>query len=79
MAQLAVARAHRRRGVAQQLLAEAYAAARERGVLNAGLSTDTRTGALDLYRRLGMREKFTLHNLELDLSDLDSPPLRPAG
>ena len=79
VAQLAVARAHRRRGVAQQLLAETYAAARERGVPNAGLSTDTRTGALDLYLRLGMREKFTLHNLELDLSDLDSPPLRPAG
>jgi mycothiol synthase len=68
VAQLAVARAHRRRGVAQQLLAETYAAARQRGVPHAGLSTDTRTGALDLYLRLGMRVKFTLHNLELNLS-----------
>jgi mycothiol synthase len=59
---LAVDRAHRRRGVAQQLLADAYAAARERGVSDAGLSTDTRTGALDLYVRLGMRVKFTLDN-----------------
>ena len=76
VAQLAVAPAHRRRGVAQQLLAETYAAARERGVPNAGLSTDTRTGALDLYLRLGMRVKFTLNNWELTL---DSPPPRPAG
>ena len=59
---LAVDKAHRHRGVAQQLLADAYAAARERGVPDAGLSTDTRTGALDLYVRLGMRVKFTLDN-----------------
>ena len=59
---LAVDKAHRRRGVAQQLLADAYAAARERGVPDAGLSTDTRTGALDLYLGLGMRVKFTLDN-----------------
>ena len=68
VAQLAVDRAHRHRGVAQQLLAETYAAARERGVPNAGLSTDTRTGALDLYLRLGMRVKYSLNNWELDLS-----------
>ena len=79
VAQLAVDRAHRHRGVAQQLLAETYAAARDRGVPNAGLSTDTRTGALDLYQRLGMRVKFTLNNFELDLSNADSPPRRPAG
>ncbi len=64
---LAVDQAHRRRGVAQQLLADAYAAARARGVPNAGLSTDTRTGALDLYLRLGMRVKFTLDNWQLPL------------
>lgn len=68
VAQLAVARAHRRRGVAQQLLADAYAAARERGLPHAGLSTDTRTGALDLYRRLGMRVLFTLNNYHLRFS-----------
>ncbi len=59
---LAVDHAHRHRGVAQQLLADTYAAARERGLPHAGLSTDTRTGALDLYLRLGMRVKFTLDN-----------------
>ena len=59
---LAVDKAHRHRGVAQQLLADAYAAARDRGAPDAGLSTDTRTGALDLYLRAGMRVKFTLDN-----------------
>ena len=68
VAQLAVARPHRGRGVAQQLLADAYAAARSRGVPHAGLATDTRTGALDLYQRLGMRVLFTLHNYNLPLS-----------
>ncbi len=65
VAQLAVAKPHRGRGVAQQLLAETYAAARARGIPHAGLSTDTRTGALDLYLRLGMRVLFTLKNYEL--------------
>lgn len=68
VAQLAVAREHRGRGVAQQMLADAYAAARERGLPYAGLSTDTRTGALDLYRRLGMRVLFTLNNYHLRFS-----------
>ncbi|HZA05726.1 MAG TPA: GNAT family N-acetyltransferase [Propionibacteriaceae bacterium] len=67
VAQLAVARPHRGRGVAQQLLADTYAAARSRGLSYAGLSTDTRTGALDLYRRLGMRVLFTLNNYNLAL------------
>ena len=69
VAQLAVAKPHRGQGVAQQLLAEAYAAARDRGLPHAGLSTDTRTGALDLYLRLGMRVLFTLDNYELELSE----------
>jgi mycothiol synthase len=67
VAQLAVARPHRGRGVAQQLLADTYAAARARGVPHAGLSTDSRTGALDLYQRLGMRVLFTLDNYRLAL------------
>jgi mycothiol synthase len=65
---LAVAKPHRGRGIAQQMLAEGYAAARARGVPNAGLATDTRTGALDLYLRLGMRVLFTLNNWNLPLS-----------
>jgi mycothiol synthase len=64
---LAFARPHRGKGLAQQMLAEAYAASRARGIPHAGLSTDTRTGALDLYLRLGMRVLFTLNNWNLPL------------
>lgn len=67
VAQLATHVDHRGRGVAQQLLASAYEAGRERGLAFAGLSTDTRTGALDLYVRLGMRVLFTLENWALTL------------
>ena len=66
VSQLAVAKPHRGRGVAQQLLADTYSAARARSVPQAGLSTDTRTGALDLYLRLGMRVLFSLDNYRLD-------------
>ena len=59
---LAVAKPHRGKGLAQQMLADAYAAARARGIPYAGLGTDTRTGALDLYLRLGMRVMYTLNN-----------------
>jgi ribosomal protein S18 acetylase RimI-like enzyme len=69
VAELAVAKRHRGQGIAQQLLADTYAAARDRGLSYAGLSTDTRTGALDLYQRLGMRVLFTLNNYNLALSD----------
>jgi mycothiol synthase len=66
---LAVAKQHRHQGIAQQMLADAYAAARARGIPYAGLSTDTRTGALDLYLRLGMRVTFTLNNWHRSLSE----------
>ncbi len=65
---LAVAKEHRHQGIAQQLLADAYAAARARGIPHAGLSTDSRTGALDLYLRLGMRVLFTLNNWNRSLT-----------
>ena len=66
---LAVAKEHRHKGIAQQMLADAYAAARARGIPHAGLSTDSRTGALDLYLRLGMRVTFTLNNWNRSLSE----------
>lgn len=56
--QLAVAREHRGQGIAQALLAAAYRAAHERGATRSELSTDSRTGALDLYLRLGMRVRW---------------------
>ena len=56
--QIGVARAHRGRGLAQALLAEAFGAARDRGGRPGELSTDSRTGALSLYEKLGMQVKW---------------------
>jgi GNAT superfamily N-acetyltransferase len=53
--QLATEANHRRRGIATALLGTAFASFRERGRSTAGVSTDSRTGALDLYERAGMR------------------------
>ncbi len=52
--QLAVERTHRGQGLAQALLADAFGRARERGATRSELSTDSRTGALDLYLKVGM-------------------------
>ncbi len=51
---LAVRRDQRGRGLAQVLLVDAFARAREHGATRATLSTDSRTGALDLYLKVGM-------------------------
>jgi len=53
--QLATEANHRHRGIATALLETAFASFRERGRSTAGVSTDSRTGALDLYERVGMR------------------------
>lgn len=53
--QLAVDRALRSRGLGSWLLTTAFVEFRRRGFLTAGLSTDSRTGARDLYERVGMR------------------------
>lgn len=52
--QLAVRRDHRGRGLGAALLAESFGDMRRRGATDVGLSTDSRTGALDLYLSLGM-------------------------
>lgn len=57
----------RGRGLAQALLVDSFAAARERGVPGAALSTDTRTGALGLYEKVGMRVTSTWVNRAIDL------------
>lgn len=51
------------RGIGSAMLAHTFRAARERGYATVGLSTDSRTGALGLYERVGMRvtESFTHH------------------
>lgn len=55
VAQLAVAREHRGRGLARALLVHAFAIAWRAGVRHIGLATDSRTGARGLYEHVGMR------------------------
>ncbi len=52
----------RGRGIAQALLADAFAAARFHGATRSSLSTDSRTGALGLYEKLGMKVTSTWVN-----------------
>jgi len=54
IARLATRSDQRGRGLAQALLVDAFAAARERGATRSELSTDSRTGALGLYEKVGM-------------------------
>jgi mycothiol synthase len=65
--QLAVERTHRGRGLAQALLADAFSRARERGATSSELSTDSRSGALDLYLKVGMEVTQVWTNLVTDL------------
>ncbi len=54
ISQLAVRRDQRHRGLAQALLVDAFAQGREHGASRSALSTDSRTGALTLYQKVGM-------------------------
>ena len=51
---LATRHDERGRGLAQALLVDCFAEARRHGALRSGLSTDSRTGALSLYEKVGM-------------------------
>jgi mycothiol synthase len=51
---LAVRQDQRHRGLAQALLVDAFARGREHGARRSALSTDSRTGALSLYQKVGM-------------------------
>ena len=51
---LAVRRDQRNRGIAQALLVDSFARGREHGTRTSELSTDSRTGALPMYERVGM-------------------------
>ncbi|MFM8998863.1 MAG: MtnX-like HAD-IB family phosphatase [Actinomycetota bacterium] len=50
-------------GIGSAMLARAFRVARDRGYATVGLSTDSRTGALGVYERVGMRvtDSFTHH------------------
>ena len=52
--QLAVRRSHRGRGLGRALLQQAFVSFFDRGAMRARLVTDSRTGALGLYERVGM-------------------------
>lgn len=58
----------RHQGLARALLADAFANAREVGALSSELSTDTRTGALGLYEKVGMRVRQTWLHRAFDLT-----------
>ena len=57
--QLATKATHRHRGIARALLQASFAAYHATGRRMVGLSTDSRTGALTLYERIGMRVRRT--------------------
>ena len=64
---VAVDKAHRNHGLAQVLLAEAFKGTRERGLERAELATDSRTGALGLYEKLGMHVTHSYEDWSLTL------------
>jgi mycothiol synthase len=64
---LAVRRDQRNRGLAQALMVDAFGRAREQGAVTCGLSTDSRTGALGLYEKVGMKVTGTWVNRAIAL------------
>lgn len=63
----AVRRDHRHRGIARAMLHVAFRRSFDRGYERTTVSTDSRTGALTLYERVGMHvaESFTHHAIDL--------------
>jgi len=66
--QLATKATHRHRGIARALIGSVFVAFHERGRRMVGLSTDSRTGALTLYERLGMRIRRSYTGWAKDLT-----------
>jgi ribosomal protein S18 acetylase RimI-like enzyme len=60
--QLATKSTHRHRGIARALLHRAFDIHRERGKTVVELNTDSRTGALGLYEKVGMRVRSSYTN-----------------
>ena len=65
---LAVRRDHRGLGLAQALLVDAFSLARDHGAPVNGLATDSRTGALGLYEKVGMEVTQTWVNRAVDVA-----------
>jgi GNAT superfamily N-acetyltransferase len=68
ISQLATSVTHRRRGIAQAMLRTAFGWFNERGYRTAGVSTDSRTGALGLYEKVGMHveREYTRYTKRFD-------------
>ena len=66
--QLATRADHRGQGLGQALLADAFALGRAHGARVSELSTDSRTGALPLYERLGMVVTQTWRHWQVDVA-----------
>ena len=64
---IATRRDQRGRGIAQAMLVVAFAVAREHGATSSTLNTDSRTGALGLYEKVGMSVHRTWVNRATDL------------
>lgn len=64
---LAVRRDQRGLGLARALLVDAFQVARAHGAKTSELATDSRTGALGLYEKVGMEVSSTWRNLAIDL------------
>jgi mycothiol synthase len=67
IARLATRKDQRGRGLAQALLVDAFAVAAEHGATRSELSTDSRTGALGLYEKVGMQVTSTWVNRAIDV------------
>jgi mycothiol synthase len=67
MDQLAVGREFRHRGIARALLQTAFVRSFDRGYPRTSLSTDSSSGALSLYERLGMTVRRSFTRYEFDL------------
>lgn len=66
---LAVRQDQRGLGLARALLVDSFAIAREHGATRSELSTDSRTGALGLYEKVGMEVRSVWRHWAIDTSD----------
>lgn len=69
VSRLAVRRDHRHRGLARALLVDSFEQARAHGATRSELSTDSRTGALSLYEKVGMEVTSTWRHWGKDTSE----------
>jgi ribosomal protein S18 acetylase RimI-like enzyme len=67
IARLAVRRDQRHRGLAQALMVDAFREGRDHGAESSCLSTDSRTGALGLYEKVGMEVTSVWVNRAIDV------------